>query len=34
MLIGLFPDGSASGFAPLYSKKQREANAPIATGAW
>jgi hypothetical protein len=32
MLIGLFPDGSTSGWAPLYSKKQREANAPIATG--
>jgi hypothetical protein len=31
-LIGLFPDGSTSGWAPLYSKKQREANAPIATG--
>ena len=31
-LIGVFPDGSMSGYQPLYSKKQREANAPIATG--
>jgi len=31
-LIGLFPEGSTTGFSPLYSKKQREANAPIATG--
>jgi len=31
-LIGVFPEGSVDGFQPLYSKKQREANAPIATG--
>lgn len=31
-LIGVFPENSSSGFSPLYSKKQREANAPIATG--
>ena len=31
-LIGVFADGSTSGYQPLYSKKQREANAPVATG--
>ena len=31
-LIGVFPDGTTSGYQPLYSKKERQANAPIATG--
>ena len=32
MLIGVFPEGTLTGYQPIYSKKQREANAPIATG--
>lgn len=30
-LIGLYPDGSSSGYAPMFRKSQKQPGAPIAT---